>query len=121
MTALTAVRPLSAGETDINKLDLSGGPHTFTYNPFKQVLYVENNESGDITVNLLGDSVTSYDCPKYGTIDVSGGYDWVVPNTNSEESLYTITKQAYLGDSGNEVTMTITGATGSSFAYLAEY
>jgi len=121
MAELTAFNPLSSDITAITKVDLSVGPHTFTYSSFKQCLYVENGEISDVTVNITGDGVITHKCPEYGDIDVSAGFDWVVTNANNEESLYTLSKGAFLGENGNTVTITATGATGLSFVYLAEY
>ena len=48
MTALTINKPLANAETILEKLDLNGGPHSFTFVDYNQMLCIENNETGNI-------------------------------------------------------------------------
>lgn len=120
MADFTDNNPLTNAQTTIQKLDLSTGPHAFTYDKSAQVIYFYNGEaSGDLTINLLGNGVTSFVSPQYGTIDVSAGLSITVPN-GEIVSLYTFKRASYLGDNGNTVNVTVTGATaGKSFGWIA--
>lgn len=120
MTAFTLNKPFDNPETTIAELDLNTGPHNFTYDTTRQILRVRNGEAGNVTVNLLGDGVTSINCPGVGTQVLSAGYDFVIPAGDSE-TLNLTTRGAYLGANGKNVTVTITGATGLSFASLEQY
>ena len=122
MTLLVANKPLLVAETNItaNILDASAGPHALTFSQHKQILTIVNGDVGSITVNLLGDGVTSYICPTFGTIVVSAGKDIVVAAGDTVE-VYTAKYGAYLGADGNNVAITITSATALSSIYLSEY
>ncbi len=124
MALLVSSKPLAASITNLtpNILDINAGPHALTFVDFKQVLNIENNEAVPITVNVLGDGVVAYNCPKYGTINVSAGLDVVVP-AGETHTLYTSTIAAYLGAAGNNVTLTFTGSTAPAlaFVWLNEY
>lgn len=110
----------TASETAVSVLDLSGGPHAFTYDVAgEQTLYIDNQEAGSLTVNVLGDSVVSFPCEGIEDIDVSGGYDFVVA-TGVLSFMVTKERSGYLGDSGNAVVVTITGATGLSNAWITK-
>lgn len=117
MTTFVNNTPLTADLTDVtaNVLDLNAGPHAFAYNNVKQVIVVTNNELVPLTVNLLGDGRTSFECPGYGTVDVSGGKDFVIP-AGAQATIYTAKIAQYLGASGNNVAMTITGSTAPALA-----
>ena len=127
MALLVANKPFDAALTDItaNILDLNAGPHSFTYTGYKQEIVVENNEAVPLTINLLGDGVSTYNCPGTGPEDVSGGVDFVVAAgatatiTPSRRSGYMVTASA----TTNNVAITITGSTAPSlaFAWLNEY
>ena len=119
MSYFTANTTLSSAQTTIQKLDLATGPHTFAYNKSAQVIYFYNGETaGDITVNLLGSLVTSFVSPQYGEIDVSAGLSITIPN-GEIVALHTFKRASYLGDDGNTVDVTITGATaGKSFGWI---
>ena len=110
---------LSGAEVTITKLDLSSGPHAFTFVDHQQKLIVENNEAGSVTVNLLGDGVTTANCDGLGVIDVSAGFDFVVPS-GAAISLYTSQRKAYLGASNNPVVATVTGAAGLALGWVEE-
>lgn len=119
MADIPVNKPLSAAETTITKLDLSGGPHAFTFVNHRQVLNIENGEVGSVTVNILGDGVTVSNCPGLDPKDLSGGYDFVIP-AGDDRTLHTTTRSQYLGADGNSVVVTVTGATGSAFAWITE-
>jgi len=120
MTALTVHKPLDNAETVLTKLDLSGGPHSFTFTDYNQMLCVQNDEAGSVTVNILGDGVTVANCPGLDPINVSAGYDFVVA-AGTEEKLYTSKLKGYLGANSNNVVVSVTGATGSSEGWIEEY
>ena len=120
MAALEVNTPKTAAETVISKTDLNAGPHTFTYNPYNQYLAVDNGEAGSLTVNLLGDGVTVASCSGLEPIDASGGYDFVIA-TGTEEKLQLVKRGGYLGATGNNVAVTVTGATGLSFGWIEQY
>jgi hypothetical protein len=110
----------SASETTIAILDLSGGPHAFVYDVGgEQTLWIDNQEVGNLTVNLLGDAVVSFPCDGIEDIDVSGGYDFVLA-TGILSFLRTNERKGYLGATGNSVVVTITGATGLSNAWITK-
>ncbi len=124
MTLLVANKPLDAETTNLtaNILDLNAGPHTFTFKNFKQILNIENNEAVPLTINLLGQGVTSFECPGVGTIDVSTGKDIVV----AAGDIITINipeLNGYMGAPDNTVDLAITGSTAPSlaFCWLNEY
>lgn len=110
---------LSGQVTDLSKVDLSADTSTSTLTwKDGQKLYLSNEgEAGNITVNILGDGQTSFNCPEYGAIDVSGGFD-VVVSIGEVKAVQLTNIKAYLGTSGNTVTVTTTGAAGSSFGWL---
>lgn len=116
MATFTVNKPAAAAGTVIQKLDLNSAPHTFTFNSDRQFLVVENGESVPITVNVVGDSVTTFDCPTYGNINVSAGHD-LITNAGETTTLYTRLKGAFLGSNGNAVTLTVTGSTAANLAY----
>jgi hypothetical protein len=120
MAAIPVNTPKTSAETVISKLDLNGGPHTFTYNAYSQYLAVDNGESGTLTVNLLGVGVTSAICSGLGPIDVSAGYDFTLA-TGTEEKLQLTTRGGYLGAANTVVDVTVTGATGLSFGWIEQY
>ena len=117
MATLTANKPLDAADTTLSVADSNAGPHDFEYNSYKQVIYITNNEAVPLTFNFLGDGVTTFTCPAYGDIDVSGGYDVVVA-AGTQVTLYTQQKEAYMGSSGNSVTVTVTGSTTTALSYI---
>lgn len=117
MALLTVNKPLEAAETTIVKVDANASPHTFAYNSYNQVIHIENNEAVPLTFNFLGDGITSYTCPEYGTIDVSGGLDVVVA-AGEVATLYTRAREAYMGQNGGTVDVTITGSTAADLAYI---
>ena len=107
-------------ETVLTKLDLDSGPHSFTFVDHNQMLCIENNEVGNLTINILGDGVTVANCSGLDPIDVSLGYFFVLA-AGAEAKLYTSTRKAYLGKNGNNVSVTVTGATGLSNGWIEEY
>jgi hypothetical protein len=119
MATIPVNNPLAGEEVTITKLDLSGGPHAFTFVDSKQLLIVENGEVGSLTVNILGDGVVTANCSGLEPINVSAGYDFVIP-AGDTISLYTSTRRGYLGASGNAVVATVTGATGLSLGWIQE-
>jgi len=105
-------------ETTLVKLDLSSdaGLHALTYKE-SGVLNINCTDAAGITVNLNGDGVDTATCSGYGTIDVSDGVD--VTAADGETIRVELNKYAkYLGKSGNNVTVTVTGATTSEGWYL---
>lgn len=121
MATFTANNPFDGESTEMVKLDLSDGPHDFTFRNHRQALVIENGESSaSITTVLSGDGVTTFLCPGAGTIDLSAGYS-VTTASDVTETVSTSDIRHYLGADGNEVTVTISGATsGNSFGYLIE-
>ena len=119
MAAIPVNKPLSADETTIVKLDLDSGPHSFTFVNHKQILTIENGEVGAVTVNILGDGVTLTDCPGLDPLNISAGYDLVVP-AGDTMTLHTTTRSQYLGVNGNNVVVTVTGASGLALGWLSE-
>lgn len=117
--ATFTVNTTTAAETVMDKLDLSTGPHDFSYGT-NMVMYIQNDEAGAITVNFSGDGVTTFNCPGYADdIDVSAGDDVLI--AAGDTLAYNVTARgAYMGAYGNSVTVTITGASGSSFGYLTQ-
>ena len=108
---------LRADEVSVSKLDLNAGPHSFSFNTGEQILHIDNGEVGNLTVNLSGDGVTTVKVRGLEDQNLASGYDMVVP-TVVQRSIVTTDRRAYLGNSGNNVTVTVTGATGLSFAWL---
>lgn len=121
MATFTASNPFTGESTEFTKLDLSEGPHDFSFRNHLQSLVIENGESSAVlTVNLSGDGVTTFACPGAGTLDLSAGHDTTTAS-GVTEAISTTEIRHYLGADGNEVTVTITGATnGNSFGYLIE-
>lgn len=107
----------TASEVAVSKLDLNSGPHSFAYNRVGQVLHIDNGEAGNLTVNISGDGVTNV--PVRGLEDqtLTSGYDIVVP-TLEQRPVLTSDRDKYLGNTGNNVVVTVTGATGLSFAWI---
>lgn len=119
MAAIPVLDRNASAEESVVPLDLSTGPHTWSYANGVFDLVVDNGETGAITVNILGAGVTDHDCANVGTIDLSGGKD--ITCTNGEVTNIQLNQiSAYFGALGNEVTFTITGATGLSTAYIAK-
>ena len=122
MATFTTNEPLSGtAQGTITKLDLSTGPHDFSFDPFQTVFYVENGEaSADVVVTLSGMGVTNVECPGLGTIDASAGYVMTV-SAGDTEYLNLNDRRAYFGAENNTVDVTITGATtGNSFGYIVK-
>lgn len=107
----------TATEVAVSKLDASTGPHSFAYNRNNQVLHIDNGDVGSVTVNVSGDSVTSV--PVRGLEDqaLGSGYDIVV-GVGDQVPVVTSDREKYLGNTGNNVTVTITGATSLSEIWL---
>lgn len=122
MTLLVANTPLTAAETNItaNILDASAGPHALTFSAFKQVLTIENGDVGAITVNLLGDGVTTFNCPSIGPTSVSAGKDVVVA-AGDTVTVFTAEYGGFMGAEGNNVVVAISGATSLSSIWLSTY
>ena len=110
---------LLANEVAVTKLDLDSGPHTFTFDPIEQTLQVDNGEAGSLTLNILGSGVTVFDCKGLEQQNVSAGYDFIIP-TLEQRSIVTSDYSADTGPLGTLVAVTVTGATGSSFAWLTK-
>lgn len=120
MALITPIKPLNAETTIVTKTDLDTDPHTFVFNPSRQVLYIENGEAGSLTINLLGDGVTAFICPGVGSINVSAGKDTIVAD-GVTTAIHTQRISGYLGANGNSVTLAVTGTTtGLSFAWITE-
>jgi len=122
MTLFVANKPLAAQTTNIttNILDLSAGPHALTFVGSKQILTIRNGDVGSITVNLLGDGVTTFNCPGLGPQNVSAGQDIVVVAGDTVDVLVP-SFGGFMGADGNNVVVTITGATSLSSGWLSEY
>jgi len=122
MTLLVANKPLAAQTTNITAtiLDASTGPHALTFVGSKQVLTIENGDVGSITVNFLGDGVTTFNCPGLGPQTVSAGQDIVVAAGDTVDVLVP-SFSGFMGADGNNVVLTITSATSLSSIWLSEY
>ena len=98
------------------KTDLNTGPHTLAWEP-NTFLVFESAEAGSLTINAVGDNVTTVPCNGYGDVTVSGGFDITV---NSGETVVVPlnTISAFLGAVKNNVTLTVTGSTGASLAFV---
>lgn len=123
MATFVINQPLSAtaAESNIEKLDLSDAPHDFTFRNFEQVLYVENGEaSASVILTITGMNIAAFECPGFGSVDPTGGYMMTVP-AGMTDGLNLSRIYRYLGDDGNTVNVTVTGATtGNSFGYIVQ-
>lgn len=118
MAVFTANKLGNNAETDLSKLDLSTGPHALTYN-LSGVLYLDCTDAGGITVNLSGDGVTSASCSGYGSLpNISSGVD-IAASDGDIVAVQLREYSKYLGAVGNNVVVTITGAT-TSRGWLVE-
>ena len=122
MTLLVPNKPLAALDTNItaNILDASAGPHALTFVGSKQVVTIANGDIVSITVNFLGDGVTTFNCPGIGPQDVSAGDDIVVAAGDTVEYLVSA-HNGFMGSDSNNVVLTITDATTLSSIWLSEY
>ena len=122
MATFVINKPLAAETTNLtaNILTLDTGPHAFKFKDFKQVMTIKNGDVGSVTVNFLGDGVTSAQCVGIGTIVLSAGKDIVVA-AGDTVTVNIPTIGEYMGADGNNVTVTITGATVLSTAFINEY
>jgi len=68
-------------------------------------LFVQNDTGGPLTVNVLGDTATEFNCPGVGFIDLTGGKDFTVADGELYKFPLNTTYKEWLGD-GN---LTITG------------
>ena len=104
----------------IELTDLSADTSTATLTAWRDgdVLVAANNEdSGDVVMTISGKDVDTYNASGVGPLQLGSGFDITVPN--GETHYIDLTKRrAYLGGAGNEVTVTSTGVTGKSFAYV---
>lgn len=126
MALFVVNKPLAAVTTDItaNILDLNDAPHTFVTTNFRQILWIENNEAVPLTITLLGQGVTTSDCPGVGTITLADVDNNIIVVAASATVAIDITRLAsYMGAVGNTVDVTVSGSTGSAlaFAWLNEY
>ena len=124
MTLLVANKPLAVESDDLtaNIADMHAGPHALTFSDYKQVLYIRNGEAVPITATLLGDGVTTFTCPTYGAIDVSGGKVITIA-AGKTITVYTSKIGAYMGAAGTNVVITIASTTASDLAtcWLVEH
>lgn len=117
---LIPARPENNAQTQLlTQVDLSAdsSTSTFTYVSGSKLVLI-NNEAADISVNILGDGQTSFNCPEYGSLDVSGGINITVTNDGVAKEVDLNRIKAYLGATGNTVTVVTTGAAGASFGWL---
>lgn len=80
------------------------------------VLIVENASVGNVTINLLGDGVTTKVCQGIGDVDLSGGLDFVVTASSTMKFQLNPFHAAYMGDA----LVNITGGTADLTAYVLE-
>ena len=115
-------KPLDAETTVLSTLDLNAAPHSLAFKNYHQTLTIANGEAVPLTINLLGDGVTTVVCPTYGTLDVSGGKDVVVA-AGATEAINLPALASWFGADGNTVTVTVTGSTAPALAeaWLSEY
>lgn len=98
------------------KEDLNAAPHTLLWEANSYLVF-ENNEAVPLTINLLGDGVTTINCSGYGDVTVSAGFDVVVAAGDTVVvSLNTV--NAFLGAQKNNVTLTVTGSTAADLAFV---
>lgn len=121
MAAFTVTNPKNARETTVTKLDLSTGPHTFTYNRDGAVLYLLNGEaSAALSVVIDGQNVGNVIVPGQGQVNNAAGVTVAVANG----ALVAVDLDRYrnfMGAAGNTVDVTITGATtGNSFGWITQ-
>ena len=95
-SAEEAIVPTVLGASDTVKVSLSRS----------SILVINNASGGSLTVNVLGDTATSTVCAGVGTIDLTGGKDFVVADATQFKIPLNTKYQDWLGD-GN---LTITGA-----------
>jgi hypothetical protein len=100
-----AIVPVTLTASDSVALDLSK----------KSILVIENASGGPLTVNVVGDTATSYTCSGVGSIDLTGGLDFVVADGTTFQAPLNATYKQWLGD-GN---LTITGGLAAT-AYVLE-
>lgn len=100
----------------IAKEDLNTAPHTLAWES-STFLVFENNELVPLTINLLGDGVTSVGFAGYGDVTVSGGFDVIVPAGDTVTvPLNSVSK--FLGAQNNNVTISVTGSTAADLAFV---
>ena len=126
MTLFVANKPLAAVTTDItaNILDLNDAPHTFVTTNFRQILWIENNEAVPLTITLLGQGVTTAECPGVGSVTLADVDNNIIVVAASATVAINIDRLAsYMGAVGNTVDVTVAGSTAPSlgFAWLNEY
>ena len=115
MAALTR-NIFSNQENTATKTDLNTGPHTLAWESGTELVF-ESSEVGSLTINVIGDGVTTVPCAGYGSVDVSSGFD-VTLGAGSTVVVPLKTISAFLGANKNNVTLTITGSTAADLAYV---
>lgn len=100
----------------VTKTDLNAGPHSLTWSANTYLVF-DNSEVGSITVNIVGDGVTTKTFTGYGDVTVSTGFD-VVVGAGSSVVVPLNTISAYLGDQLNNVTLAVTGSTAPNLAFV---
>ncbi len=98
------------------KADLNAGPHTLLWEPNTSLVF-ESAEIGSLTINVVGDNVTTVPCNGYGNVTVSAGFDIVV-GAGETVVVPLNTINAFLGAVKNNVTLTVTGSTGASLSFV---
>lgn len=116
MAAFTNNAVSTSQTVTLAKLDLSTGPHTLEFTGKGQFLTILNGESSaSLVVTLDGQNVGNVDVPGQGEVDNSAGKQFTVAaGASLAINLYAF--RNFLGNAGNTVDVTITGATaGNSF------
>ena len=115
--ATIPVLDLKTADT-VTALDLASGPHTFTHANGNRYLAVTTDEAAGIVLNIVGDGVTTANCPNLGEVTVADLPDFNIAE-NETKHIYLNAVSGRFGAIGNNVTVTITGiTTGSSTAYI---
>jgi len=106
-------------ENTATKLDLNSGPHTLAWVTDSYLVF-ESAETGSLTINAIGDGVSTVPCVGYGDVDVSLGFD--ITLTAGDTVVVPLSAiSAFLGGMKNNVTLTVTGSTAPSLAYVYWY
>lgn len=106
-------------ENTVTKEDLNTAPHTLAWETNTYLVF-ESSEAVPLTINVIGDGVTTVPCAGYGDADVSLGFD-VTLGAGDTVVVPLSTISAFLGGLKNNVTLTVTGSTGSDLAYVYWY
>jgi hypothetical protein len=118
MAALTR-NTFTGQQNTVTKEDLNAGPHTLPWLPNTSLVF-ESTEALTLTINAIGDGVTTVPCSGYGDVDVSAGFD--ISLTTGDTVVVPLSSiSAFLGQAKNNVTLTVTGSTAADLAFVYWY